>query len=68
MKDINNFSNLIEIEGRSFEDLKSKLLKIDSKCAVLHWLVLPTGRYKVIVQIEKPAKPVKKIKDDSLSL
>ena len=68
MKDFNDFGNLLEIEGRNFLDLQKKLMEIPSKCAVLHWQIMPTGRYKAIVQLDRPSKAGKKLKDQSLSL
>ena len=59
MKDLNNFANLTMVQGRDFENLKSKLMQIGVPAKVEHWGMRTTGQPFAIVRTDRPVKKVK---------
>lgn len=60
MRDFNNFSNLLEVLGRNFDDLKLKLASISQPAKIIKIEREPTGKYYAVVQLDRPAKKTKK--------
>jgi len=53
MQDINNFSNLIEVRGRSFDQLRENMAKVDVPASIVQILSLPTGAYIAILMADR---------------
>jgi hypothetical protein len=60
MQDINNFSNLIEVRGRTFDQLQEKLIAIEVPCSILELKVLHTGQYVAILMADRKVRRKKK--------
>ena len=68
MQDINNFANLMEVNGRSFADLQAKLIAIPGKASILKIEKDNIGKWYAVVQLAVPSKSGRKAKDDNLTV
>ncbi len=59
MQDINNFSNLIEVRGRSFDQLRANMASIEVPCKLLQIEVLPNGSYVAFLAADRKLRKVK---------
>lgn len=56
MQDINNFLNLIEVRGRSFDQLRENMSKIDVPCSIVQIQMMPTGAYFAILMADRKVR------------
>ena len=59
MQDINNFSNLIEVRGRDFDQLRRNLSMVDVPAKLLDIKVGPTGAYYAFLVADRKLRRVK---------
>lgn len=59
MQDLNNFSNLIEVRGRSFDLLRENMAKIDVPASIVHITLQPTGQYVAILMADRKVRKTK---------
>jgi len=60
MQDINSFSNLIEVRGRSFELLRENLAKVEVPASIVKIILQPTGQYVAILMADRKVVKRKK--------
>lgn len=62
MKDINNFLNLIEVNGRTFDRLRENMARIEVPVSIVEMGIMNTGLYYAFLKADRPAKRIPKAK------
>ena len=56
MQDVNNFMNLIEVQGRTFDRLRDDMARIEFPVSIITMGVQGTGMYYAFLKADRPAK------------
>ncbi len=62
MNDVNNFANLIEVQGRTFDRLRENMARIEVPVSIVRMGIMNTGLYYAFLKADRPATRVPRAK------